>query len=187
MHSLDKALFTSSTVAIDADTGKLAWYFSHAPGEALDLDVVFERVLVDAGGQNLSLRSAKTAFCGNSTARPASISATRKRSSRTSGSESTHRPASRITAKTSSRTKVGQWIEGCPSTEGGHNWQAMSHHRCDQPAHHSVEPELPRNTRAEDRTADPAAAAAVEPIGVSTRCPARTATLVSWRPSMSTA
>jgi alcohol dehydrogenase (cytochrome c) len=25
--------------------------------------------------------------------------------------------------------EIGQWIDGCPSTEGGHNWQAMSHHR----------------------------------------------------------
>jgi alcohol dehydrogenase (cytochrome c) len=25
--------------------------------------------------------------------------------------------------------EVGEWIDSCPSTEGGHNWQAMSHHR----------------------------------------------------------
>jgi alcohol dehydrogenase (cytochrome c) len=24
--------------------------------------------------------------------------------------------------------KVGEWVQGCPSTEGGHNWQAMTHH-----------------------------------------------------------
>jgi alcohol dehydrogenase (cytochrome c) len=24
---------------------------------------------------------------------------------------------------------IGQWIDSCPSTEGGHNWQAMSHHK----------------------------------------------------------
>jgi alcohol dehydrogenase (cytochrome c) len=24
---------------------------------------------------------------------------------------------------------IGQWIDSCPSTEGGHNWQAMTHHR----------------------------------------------------------
>ena len=53
MTTLDKALYTSSTVALDVDTGKLAWHFQHAPGEALDLDIVFERVLVDSGAQNL--------------------------------------------------------------------------------------------------------------------------------------
>ena len=25
--------------------------------------------------------------------------------------------------------KVGQWVDGCPSTEGGKNWQAMSFNR----------------------------------------------------------
>jgi alcohol dehydrogenase (cytochrome c) len=49
MGSRDVGLYTNSTVAIDASTGKLAWHYAHAPGEALDLDVVFERVLVDSG------------------------------------------------------------------------------------------------------------------------------------------
>ena len=49
----DKALYTSSTLALNADDGKLAWYFQHVPGESLDLDEVFERVLVDVGGQKL--------------------------------------------------------------------------------------------------------------------------------------
>ena len=25
--------------------------------------------------------------------------------------------------------QIGQWVDGCPSTEGGHNWQAMSHNK----------------------------------------------------------
>ena len=49
----DKALFTSSTVALNPDDGKLAWYFQHVAGESLDLDEVFERVLVDSGGRKL--------------------------------------------------------------------------------------------------------------------------------------
>ena len=35
LDALEKALYTSSTVALDVDTGKLAWYYSHAPSEAL--------------------------------------------------------------------------------------------------------------------------------------------------------
>ena len=49
MKTQDAALYTSATVALDAGTGTLAWHYQHAPGEAFDLDVVFERVLVDAG------------------------------------------------------------------------------------------------------------------------------------------
>jgi alcohol dehydrogenase (cytochrome c) len=48
-----KALYTSSTLALAPDTGKLAWYYQHVGGETLDLDEVFERVLVDLDGQKL--------------------------------------------------------------------------------------------------------------------------------------
>ena len=51
--------YANSTVALDADTGKLAWYYNHAPGESLDLDEVFERVLVDDGGQKLVFSAGK--------------------------------------------------------------------------------------------------------------------------------
>jgi len=43
------ALYTNSTLALDASTGRLVWYFQHIPGETHDLDEVFERVLVDSG------------------------------------------------------------------------------------------------------------------------------------------
>ena len=49
MATADVALYTSSTLALDASTGELDWHYAHAPGEAFDLDVVFERVLVDSG------------------------------------------------------------------------------------------------------------------------------------------
>ncbi len=51
--------YANSTVALDADTGKLAWYYNHAPGESLDLDEVFERVLVDDNGQKLVFSAGK--------------------------------------------------------------------------------------------------------------------------------
>src|SRR5689334_19208905 len=44
-------LYANSTLALNADTGKLVWYYDHAPGETLDLDEVFERVLVDDQGR----------------------------------------------------------------------------------------------------------------------------------------
>ena len=41
MSIFDKALYTSSTVALNPDTGKLVWYYQHAPGEGFDLDEVW--------------------------------------------------------------------------------------------------------------------------------------------------
>jgi alcohol dehydrogenase (cytochrome c) len=46
------ALYTNSTLALDPATGKIAWYFQHVPGETLDMDETFERILVDNGGRS---------------------------------------------------------------------------------------------------------------------------------------
>jgi alcohol dehydrogenase (cytochrome c) len=40
------ALYTDSTLAIDPDTGKLAWHFQHHPNDQWDLDWAFEQQLV---------------------------------------------------------------------------------------------------------------------------------------------
>ena len=40
-------LYTNSTLALDADTGELKWYFQHLPRDNWDLDSPFERMLVD--------------------------------------------------------------------------------------------------------------------------------------------
>jgi alcohol dehydrogenase (cytochrome c) len=40
-------LYTNSTLAINADTGEIVWYYQHLPRDDWDLDSPFERVLVD--------------------------------------------------------------------------------------------------------------------------------------------
>jgi len=45
------ALYTNSTVALDPDTGKILWHHQYVPGETLDLDEVFEHVLIDVDGE----------------------------------------------------------------------------------------------------------------------------------------
>ena len=121
-------LFGSSTLAIDADTGKLAWYFSHAPGESFDLDIVYERVLVDDGGQNLVFTAGKDGILW--------------KLDRKTGKYLGHKETvfqniwARFDAQTGEphyrqdilEQETGQWIQACPSTEGGKNWPAMSHH-----------------------------------------------------------
>jgi alcohol dehydrogenase (cytochrome c) len=129
MYGLDKALYTSSTVALDADTGKLAWHFQHAPGEALDLDIVFERVLVDATGGNFVFTVGKDGILwklDRKTGRYVGHKETLFQNVWESIDPKTGEPRYR---QDIIDAEVGQWIDGCPSTEGGHNWQAMSHHR----------------------------------------------------------
>ncbi|WP_273689180.1 PQQ-binding-like beta-propeller repeat protein [Ketogulonicigenium vulgare] len=41
------ALYTNSTLAIDADTGELKWYYQHMPRDNFDLDSPFERIIIE--------------------------------------------------------------------------------------------------------------------------------------------
>lgn len=123
----EKALYTSSTLALNPDTGKLVWYYQHVPGESLDLDVVFERVLVDSGGQKLLFTVGKDGILwklDRTTGKYLDLKETVFQNvfatvDRASG---TVQYRSEILEQ-----KVNEWLQSCPSTEGGHNWQASSY------------------------------------------------------------
>jgi alcohol dehydrogenase (cytochrome c) len=129
METLDVGLFTSSTVALDITSGELAWYYPHAPGEALDLDVVFERVLVDSGDDRWVFTVGKDGVLWKLDRETGSYIdhvETVFQNVWASFDPETGRPRYRDDII---NHEVGQWIEGCPSTAGGHNWQATSFHR----------------------------------------------------------
>ncbi len=129
MGTRDVGLYTNSTVAIDADTGKLAWHYAHAPGEALDLDVVFERVLVDSGDDKWVLSAGKDGVLWKHDRRDGTYLGhveTLFQNVWASFDRETGTPVYRADIL---EHKVGDWVDGCPSTEGGKNWQAMSFHR----------------------------------------------------------
>jgi alcohol dehydrogenase (cytochrome c) len=42
----NEALYTNATLALEPDTGKLAWYFQHVPNDQWDFDWAFERQLI---------------------------------------------------------------------------------------------------------------------------------------------
>jgi PQQ-dependent dehydrogenase (methanol/ethanol family) len=43
----DEVLYTNSTIALNADTGEMVWYFQHLPGDEWDQDHPFERIIVE--------------------------------------------------------------------------------------------------------------------------------------------
>ena len=126
---LDKTLYSSSTLALNADTGKLAWYFQHAPGESFDLDEVFERVLVDVGTQKVSFSAGKAGVLWKLDRRTGQFLGHKEMVKQTIWE--------RIDPKTgvpSYRPDIlemqfDQTLNVCPSTAGGKNWGAMSYHQ----------------------------------------------------------
>ena len=128
MATDDAALYTSSTVALDATTGKLSWYYQHAPGEAFDLDEVFERVLVDAGRERWVFSVGKDGVLWKNDRKTGAYKGhveTVFQNVWEHFDPKTGKPRYRpdILAH-----KVGEWIDACPSTAGGKNWHAMSFH-----------------------------------------------------------
>ena len=124
----DAGLFTNSTVALNVDSGELDWYFQHVPAEALDLDEVFERVLIDRGDNRLVFSIGKHGILW--------------KHDRLSGEFISHLETVFQNAFTNidpvtgavtyrddiANAQIDQWISVCPSTAGGKDWHSMTYH-----------------------------------------------------------
>ncbi|MEO5740584.1 MAG: PQQ-binding-like beta-propeller repeat protein [Vicinamibacterales bacterium] len=121
------ALYSNTTLALDPDTGKLKWYFQNAPGETLDLDEVFERVLIDHGQQKTVMTVGKSGLMwklDRITGKFLDVKETVFQNVWASIDMKTGRTTYRddILEK-----KPGEAVASCPSPSGGHNWQATTY------------------------------------------------------------
>ena len=120
-------LYANSTLALDPDTGKLKWYYSHAPGENFDLDEVFERVLVDHGASKDVLTIGKVGILwklNRVTGQYEDSAQTVFQNVFDKIDPKTGIPTYR---KDVQDAKIGDWISSCPGPAGGHDWPATSY------------------------------------------------------------
>ncbi len=124
----DVGLFTNSTVAVSTDTGELDWFFQHVPAEALDLDEVFERVLVNRGDEKFVFSLGKYGILW--------------KNDRVTGEFKGYKETvfqnafTNINAETGEVTyrediqnaKLNEWTSACPSSTGGKDWHSMTYH-----------------------------------------------------------
>lgn len=125
----EKALYTSSTLALNPDDGKLQWYFQHVPGESLDLDEVFERVLVDSGDQKWVFTIGKAGILWKLDRRTGEYIASKETVFQNVFDQIDPKTGEPTYRSEILEQETGKWVQSCPSTEGGHNWQAMSYHQ----------------------------------------------------------
>jgi alcohol dehydrogenase (cytochrome c) len=121
-------LYANSTVALDADTGKLAWYHSYAPGETLDLDEVFERVLVDDQGQNYVFNAGKVGILWKSDRKTGKYLGHKEMVFQNVYDSIDPRTGEPHYRNDIVEQRVGEWVSACPSTEGGKNWPSMTYY-----------------------------------------------------------
>jgi alcohol dehydrogenase (cytochrome c) len=123
----DKVLYTGSTLALNPDTGKLAWFFQHAPAESLDLDEVFERVLVDIGDQKVVFSAGKAGILWKLDRRTGQYLAHKETVFQNVWDHIDPKSGTPEYRADIIEMRLGAWVQSCPSTEGGKNWQAMSY------------------------------------------------------------
>ena len=122
----DAALYSNSTLALDPRTGEMKWYFQHVPGESLDLDTVFERVLIDVDDEQLLFTIGKDGLLWKLDRRDGSFRGV---------TETVFQNVYDIDKTTGTLTyrpdiveaQPGEWVPACPSYWGGHNWIASAY------------------------------------------------------------
>jgi len=124
----DAALFSNSTLAINPDDGRIAWYRQHVPGETMDMDEAYEQILVDIDDQATLFTIGKHGILWK---------LDRKTGDFLGHKETVYQNIfSAIDAETGvvhyrediRNIQFGEWLSVCPSTAGGHNWQSASMH-----------------------------------------------------------
>jgi alcohol dehydrogenase (cytochrome c) len=126
----NNALYTDSTLAIDPVTGRMRWYRQHMGDDTLDLDYVYERMLIDLPIGNQTRKALVT------TGKLGIIEAI----DRTTGEWLWHKETvpqnvvASIDPKTGDKTinvaampHIGQTTVNCPADPGGRGWPATAY------------------------------------------------------------
>ena len=124
----DAALYTNSTLALDPDDGRLVWYRQHVPGESLDMDESFEQVLVDLYDEPFLLTIGKSGILWKLDRRNGEFLGLQQTVFQNVFSELNLETGQVRYREDIRDMKVGEWLSVCPSTAGGHNWQASAYH-----------------------------------------------------------
>ena len=126
LTTADSTLYANSTLALDVETGRMVWYRQHVPGESLDMDEGFEQVLADIDGVPALLTIGKHGVLWKLDRRDGTFLDMK---------ETVFQNILSIDPETGAvqyrediaNARVGDWMSVCPSTAGGHNWQASSY------------------------------------------------------------
>lgn len=122
-HRPGDNLYTSSTVALDLDTGKLNWYFQEAPSDPYDYDASpGEYVIFEADGRRMVLHPGKSGFNhvhDAASGQPLAVYSAMNHQNWTSGFNlETGEFENMLWPVAGEKTLV------CPAIDGGHSWNA---------------------------------------------------------------
>ena len=122
----DAALYTNATLAVRPKTGELVWHFQHIPGETIDMEVGFERILADIDDEQTLLTVGKDGILWKLDR------ATGDYLDLLDTMEQTIFEVNRDTGQLTYREDIaaagiGDTYTACPGIYGGHNWQSATY------------------------------------------------------------
>ena len=127
MATTHDALYTNSTLALNPRSGQVEWFFQHVPGETLDLDSVYERMLLDIDGEPVLLTAGKDGLLWKLRREDGQFLAI-KEMVHQDVFESIDRETGRVTYRRDIReAQIGEPVPACPGYFGGRNWMASAY------------------------------------------------------------
>ena len=120
------ALYTNSVLALNGDTGELAWYFQFVPGETLDLDEVFESVLIDHHGRRSLFKMGKHGILWELDRVTGAFVAAHDLGYQNALDVDPETGA--VTYRPGMVPEAGVELEFCPNLGGVRNWRASAYH-----------------------------------------------------------
>jgi alcohol dehydrogenase (cytochrome c) len=124
----DAGLYTNSTIALDVGTGELRWHFQHVPAEALDLDEVFERVLVDRNGQRMVFSLGKHGILWKNDRVTGEFLGFKETVFQNAFTHIDPETGAVTYREDIMNAQIDEWTSACPSSAGGKDWHSMSYH-----------------------------------------------------------
>ena len=124
----DAGLYTNATVAVDASTGTLDWHFQHVPAEALDLDEVFERVLVDRGDERLVFSLGKYGILWKNDRVDGDFLGYKETVFQNAFTHIDPATGAVTYREDIQNAQLDEWTSACPSSAGGKDWHSMTYH-----------------------------------------------------------
>lgn len=124
----DVGLFTNSTVAVNTDSGELDWFFQHVPAEALDLDEVFERILVNRGDEKLVFSLGKYGILWKNDRVTGEFKAFKETVFQNAFTNIDPDTGEVTYREDIQNAKLNEWTSACPSSAGGKDWHSMTYH-----------------------------------------------------------
>jgi len=127
MTPKNSALYTNSTLALNPNNGDLEWFYQHIPGETIDMEVGFERVLIDRKNKKFLFTVGKDGILWKIDRKNGDFINLLETVNQNIYENIDYKTGELSYREDILNSKIDKAFSVCPGIYGGHNWQAISY------------------------------------------------------------